>query len=79
MPPKIQGRPVTIYLTDEQLERLEKIAQIHQIPRAEATRRMLDLGTDVYETYSGVGIPQLAELMKRARNACRNEMPPRIA
>lgn len=79
MPPKIEGRQVAVFLTDEQLVRLEKIAKRHKISRAEATRRMLDLGLDVYETYSSVGIPQLAEMVKRARRAMRNDVQPRIA
>lgn len=67
MPAKIDGRQIAVYLTDEQLRKMDRIAGRHGITRARVTRMLLDIGLDTYETYEMVGVPQLAEVVVRFR------------
>lgn len=75
---KIEGPRIPIIFTQEQIERLDRIASRHKLTRSEAMRRILDLGIDVYEDFEAFGIPQLAEATKQIRKWIRARRQPRL-
>lgn len=75
---KIDGRMISIVLTNEQLDRLDKIAKKQGLKRADVTRRIIDTGLDAYDTFALVGIPQMAGLVRRTRKACEKEIQPSL-
>lgn len=67
---KIDGPKVPVNYEREQLDRLQGIANKLGITRAEATRRTLNIGLDVFELYQSTGLVELAEIVKRVRGTC---------
>jgi len=76
---KIDGKRTVVILTSEQLSVLERIQKRHDTTMSEAIRITLDLGLDVYSDFEKAGIPQIAEATRKAKNAVRNYLQPRIA
>lgn len=55
------------------LVRLDRIADDNKFTRAEAARRMLETGIDIYEEYEKVGVPQFAQMVKRAMRMAKEK------
>ena len=72
------GRQITIRLTDEQIEKAEKLAKRHGRTRADVFRMMIDFGFFTYDQYSDVGVPQLAELFVKLRKKIRTLRQPSL-
>lgn len=75
---KIDGEKKQIKFTSEQLRRLEKVQERHNITQAEAVRKLLDTGLDVYEEFSYIGLPQMSEMVKRLKQQIRTMKQPRL-
>jgi len=75
---RIEGKRKMIIFPQEQLERLEKIKERHGITESEAVRKMVGLGLDIYEDYSYIGLPQLAEFTKRVKKQIRGMRAPKL-
>ena len=75
---KIHGPRITITITQEQEDQLQKIMKRHKLKRNQAVRKMMDLGLETYSTYEMIGVPQLAEITKRAKKAVQNDAMPRL-
>jgi len=76
---KIEGKRTVVILTNEQLRDLERIQKRHDTTLSEAIRITLDLGLDVYTDFEKAGIPQIAEAARKAKNAVREYLQPRLA
>lgn len=75
---KIEGPQITIKLEQNQIDRIDRVAKRHGIKRNQAMRLLLETGLDAYEAYSMVGVPQLAELVKKTRKACERAIQPSL-
>lgn len=75
---KIDGKQIAVYLEHKQIQRLDVIAEKHGLKRAQALRLILDTGLDAYDTFAVIGIPQLAELVKRTKKACEKQVQPTL-
>lgn len=65
-------------LEEKQIDRIDGIAERFKITRSEATRRLLEVGLDVYETYEKLGVVKLSEIVKRSREACAKSVQPSL-
>lgn len=68
---KLDGKRICVYMETRHLEMAELIAKKHEIKKAEAIRILLDIGCDTYEAYAKIGVPQLAHMVKKAKQAIR--------
>jgi len=75
---RIVGKKKQVHFYKEQIDRLAKISKRHGITESEAIRKMMDLGLDVYEEYSYIGLPQLADFVKRVKQKIRNSRAPKL-
>lgn len=79
---KMDGKPVTVYMTNRQIEAIEKIAKRHEMRKSDVTRILLDIGIDTYEAYARIGVPQLAQIIKKAKrvisDAALSEKQPKL-
>jgi hypothetical protein len=75
---KIPGKKLWINFEQEQIEYVDKIAARFNLTRAEAFRRVLDTGIDACKTFEAVGVLKLAEITKRAREACEKSVQPSL-
>lgn len=75
---KIPGKKLWINFEQEQIDYADKIAARFNITRAEAFRRILDTGIDACKAFEAVGVLKLAEITKRAREACERSVQPRL-
>jgi hypothetical protein len=75
---KIGGPQTTVILEQETLDKLDAIGRRFKIPRAEAHRRILETGLEVYSLYEGLGVVKLAELAKRAKETCARGVQPSL-
>lgn len=72
------GERTTLIMSGELVAKLEKIEKRHSLTRAEAIRRMLDLGIDVYEDFETLGIPQLTERISKIKKLVRKSRVPTL-
>jgi metal-responsive CopG/Arc/MetJ family transcriptional regulator len=72
------GEQINITIPDELKARIDHVAERHKLTRAETVRRLLFLGIEVYEEGEKFGIPQLAEIITRAKEGLRNYKQPRL-
>jgi metal-responsive CopG/Arc/MetJ family transcriptional regulator len=59
------GTKITVTVPDDVLKEIENLSTRLEMSKAEVSRRMLELGLDVYKTYKPTGIPKLAEIVRR--------------
>lgn len=75
---KIDGFKTSFVMTNEHIEKLDKIARKHKTTRSEALRMMLDLGIDVYSDLETIGVPQLAQKVKEMKKWIREKKQPAL-
>jgi hypothetical protein len=67
MSQKIGEHRITITVSPEQLERIEKIMKRHDIKKAQVVRNVMDVGLDVYDELSIIGIRGSYELYEKCK------------
>lgn len=75
---KIPGQKLQINFEQRQIDYADKVAARLGLTRAEAFRRIFDTGIDVCQAFEKVGILKLAEITKRAREACEKSVQPQL-
>jgi metal-responsive CopG/Arc/MetJ family transcriptional regulator len=72
------GEQINITIPDELKARIDRVAKRHKLTRAETVRRLLTLGIEVYVEGEKFGIPQLAEMITKAKEGLRTYRQPRL-
>jgi len=62
----------SIYLEDELVTELDKIAKRMNCTRSHAMRTLLFFGTDIYNYYERFGIIKVSEILVRTEDAVKN-------
>lgn len=63
------GGPIVITVPEDLKARIDAISKKYDLSRAEAARRIMTLGIEVFEDFERIGIPQVAEMVKKAKKA----------
>lgn len=75
---KIPGEKLHINFEQRQIDYADKIAARFGITRAESFRRIFDTGIDACQAFEKLGVVKLAEITKRAREACEKSVQPTL-
>lgn len=67
------GTKITVTVPDKVLKEIDKVAERHQVSKAEASRMLLEIGLDAYRVYLPTGIINLAEFLKRLKKKFKAE------
>lgn len=73
------GVKLNVTVPDEMKAEVERIAKRHNIKEAEAARKLLEIGLEAYQVYEKIGVPQLSEIVKKAKTAFRDQIQMRLA
>jgi len=58
---KIDGKQITIILTNDQLETLNRLAEKYGVPRATVIRTMMELGFTAYADLERIGAMKIGD------------------
>lgn len=75
---KIDGFKTSFVMTNDHIDKLDRIAARHKTTRSEALRMMLDLGIDVYSDLEMIGAPQLAEKVREMKKWVKQKKQPAL-
>ena len=73
------GVRLNFTVTDETRAEIERIAKRHNVKEAVIARHLLDIGLEAYQVYEKVGVPQLAEMVNKAKKAIWESPQMRLA
>ena len=66
------GKQIALTVTEEQQEKVAKIAKRHNLKRAQVYRKMMDLGLGVYDNLEKVGVVKMGEITEKAEKMTKD-------
>jgi metal-responsive CopG/Arc/MetJ family transcriptional regulator len=73
------GEQINVTIPEDLKEKIDQVAKRHDYSRSEATRKLLELGVEIYTEFESIGVPQLIEMINKGKKAIRDLKQRRIA